>query len=210
MKKMILISSIAVLLASCGGSDNGQLIGVQDRPIWNPEDPYGMVFIPQGSFNMGPSDQDVPFANVSQSKTVSVGAFYMDETEITNNEYRQFITWVRDSLIRKALANNGAEMLYYSKLTKMGANEVPVKDVNGRNMIDWDKKIRAPKDEAQALMFNQTKENAVYLDKSKRLDGRKVFDATKFIYEYKVINFDNAAIKTKKNGEDNRLDGIEN
>ena len=134
----------------------------------------------------------------------------MDETEITNNEYRQFITWVRDSLIRKALANNGAEMLYYSKLTKMGANEVPVKDVNGRNMIDWDKKIRAPKDEAQALMFNQTKENAVYLDKSKRLDGRKVFDATKFIYEYKVINFDNAAIKTKKNGEDNRLDGIEN
>ena len=207
---MILISSIAVLLASCGGSDNGQLIGVQDRPIWNPEDPYGMVFIPQGSFNMGPSDQDVPFANVSQSKTVSVGAFYMDETEITNNEYRQFITWVRDSLIRKALANNGAEMLYYSKLTKMGANEVPVKDVNGRNMIDWDKKIRAPKDEAQALMFNQTKENAVYLDKSKRLDGRKVFDATKFIYEYKVINFDNAAIKTKKNGEDNRLDGIEN
>ncbi len=210
MKKMILISSIAVLLASCGGSDNGQLIGVQDRPIWNPEDPYGMVFIPQGSFNMGPSDQDVPFANVSQSKTVSVGAFYMDETEITNNEYRQFITWVRDSLIRKALANNGAEMLYYSKLTKMGANEVPVKDVNGRNMIDWDKKIRAPKDEAQALMFNQTKENAVYLDKSKRLDGRKVFDATKFIYEYKIINFDNAAIKTKKNGEDNRLDGIEN
>ena len=210
MKKMILISSIAVLLASCGGSDNGQLIGVQDKPIWNPEDPYGMVFIPQGSFNMGPSDQDVPFANVSQSKTVSVGAFYMDETEITNNEYRQFITWVRDSLIRKALANNGAEMLYYSKLTKMGANEVPVKDVNGRNMIDWDKKIRAPKDEAQALMFNQTKENAVYLDKSKRLDGRKVFDATKFIYEYKVINFDNAAIKTKKNGEDNRLDGIEN
>ena len=210
MKKMILISSIAVLLASCGGSDNGQLIGVQDRPIWNPEDPYGMVFIPQGSFNMGPSDQDVPFANVSQSKTVSVGAFYMDETEITNNEYRQFITWVRDSLIRKALANNGAEMLYYSKLTKMGANEVPVKDVNGRNMIDWDKKIRAPKDEAQALMINQTKENAVYLDKSKRLDGRKVFDATKFIYEYKVINFDNAAIKTKKNGEDNRLDGIEN
>ena len=209
--KYILLSTLAIILSACsGGSGTGELIGVQKRQIFNPTDPYGMVFIPQGSFIMGPSDQDVPFANVSQSKTVSVGAFYMDETEITNNEYRQFITWVRDSLIRKALANNGAEMLYYSKLTKMGANEVPVKDVNGRNMIDWDKKIRAPKDEAQALMFNQTKENAVYLDKSKRLDGRKVFDATKFIYEYKVINFDNAAIKTKKNGEDNRLDGIEN
>ena len=204
MKKIILISSIAVLLASCGGSDNGQLIGVQDRPIWNPEEPYGMVFIPQGSFNMGPSDQDVPFANVSQSKTVSVGAFYMDKTEITNNEYRQFIEWVRDSLIRKQLANNGADQLYYSKMTQLGANEIPVKDNNGFNVIDWDKKIRPPKDPAQSVIFNKNKENAVYLDKSKRLDGRKAFDATKFNYQYKVVNLDNAAIKTTKNGEDNR------
>ena len=29
--------------------------------------------------------------------TVSVKAFYMDETEITNGEYRQFVNWVRDS-----------------------------------------------------------------------------------------------------------------
>ena len=100
MKKIILISSVVALLGACAGSGNGELIGVQDRPVWNPEDPYGMVYIPQGSFTMGPSDQDVPFANISQSKTVSVGAFYMDETEITNNEYRQFTNWVRDSIVR--------------------------------------------------------------------------------------------------------------
>ena len=35
---------------------------------------------------------------VTQHKTVSVAAFYIDETEITNNEYRQFVTWVRDSI----------------------------------------------------------------------------------------------------------------
>ena len=70
MKKIILISFIAALLSACGGSSNGELIGIQDRQIWNPTDPYGMVYIPQGSFNMGPSDQDVPFANVSQTKTV--------------------------------------------------------------------------------------------------------------------------------------------
>ena len=58
---------------------------------------------------MGPSDQDVPFANVSQSKTVSVGAFYMDETEITNNEYRQFTIWVRDSLAHVILGEAGIE-----------------------------------------------------------------------------------------------------
>ena len=47
------------------GTGNGELTGDQDRLVWNPTDPYGMVFIPQGSFIMGPSDQDVPFANVS-------------------------------------------------------------------------------------------------------------------------------------------------
>ena len=100
MKKIIIISSVVIFLASCGGSGNGELIGMQKRATWNPTDPYGMVYIPQGSYNMGPSDQDVPFANVSQSKTVSVGAFYMDDTEITNNEYRQFTNWVRDSILR--------------------------------------------------------------------------------------------------------------
>ena len=69
MKKIILLSSIVALLSACGGSGNGELIGVQNRAIWNPTDPYGMVFIPQGSFNMGPSDQDVPFANVSSENS---------------------------------------------------------------------------------------------------------------------------------------------
>ena len=39
-------------LASCGSSDRGELVGVQDRPTWYPNDPYGMVYIPQ-SFTMG-------------------------------------------------------------------------------------------------------------------------------------------------------------
>ena len=95
-----------VFIYGCGGSGNGELIGVQDRPIWNPTDPYGMVFVPQGSFNMGPGYQDVPYANARKSKTVSVAAFYMDETEITNNEYRQFVFWVRDSIAHVILAND--------------------------------------------------------------------------------------------------------
>ena len=42
--------------------------------------------------------QDAP------TKTVSVRSFYMDETEITNSEYRQFVFWVRDSILRYKLA----------------------------------------------------------------------------------------------------------
>ena len=70
---------------------------MQDRKVWNPTDPYGMVYSSR-KFYDGPSDQDVPFANTSQARKISVGAFYMDETEITNNEYRQFTNWVRDSI----------------------------------------------------------------------------------------------------------------
>ena len=109
MKRILFFGLIITILSSCGNSGNGELIGIQDRAIWQPMDPYGMVFIPQGSFVMGPSDQDVPFANVTAAKMVSVGAFYMDETEITNNEYRQFTNWVRDSIARRILGDAGIE-----------------------------------------------------------------------------------------------------
>ncbi len=103
MKRILFFILISVILFSCGGSGNGELVGAYDRVTWNPTDPYGMVFVPQGSFMMGPSEQDVPFANVSTNQRASVGAFYMDETEITNNEYRQFENWVVDSIIRTEL-----------------------------------------------------------------------------------------------------------
>jgi len=103
MKNLIIAISAVILLSSCGGGNRGQLVGVQGREKWYQADPYGMVFIPQGSFNMGASDQDVPYSQITQSKTVAVHAFYMDNTEITNNEYRQFVYWVRDSMAHRLL-----------------------------------------------------------------------------------------------------------
>jgi len=88
---MVVLAALPIFLSSCGSSGNGQLIGVQNRIAWYQPDPYGMLYLPMGSYNMGPSDQDVPYASTAKSKTVSVQAFYMDETEITNNECRQFV-----------------------------------------------------------------------------------------------------------------------
>ena len=113
MKKYIGITIISIVLFGCGSSGNGELVGVQKRSVWNPTTPYGMVYVPQGSYVMGPSDQDVPFANVTSAKTVSVGAFYLDETEITNNEYRQFTNWVRDSILRYHLMEQLPEYEYF-------------------------------------------------------------------------------------------------
>nr|MDQ3101839.1 SUMF1/EgtB/PvdO family nonheme iron enzyme [Bacteroidota bacterium] len=101
MVRPIIYLGVIGLLASCGRGGQGQLIGVQQRPSWYQIDPYGMNYIPMGSFVMGPSDQDVPYAMVAKSKTVSVQAFYIDQTEITNNEYRQFVFYVRDSIAKR-------------------------------------------------------------------------------------------------------------
>lgn len=38
-------------------------------------------------------------------KDVSVDGFWMDETEITNSEYKQFVAYVRDSILRTRLAD---------------------------------------------------------------------------------------------------------
>ena len=104
MKKFIAFTAILTLLISCGKiSDKGELVGVKGAK-WFPEKPYGMTLVPGGSFIMGKSDGDVANVGDATTKTVTVRSFYMDETEITNREYREFVEWVKDSTIRVRLA----------------------------------------------------------------------------------------------------------
>ena len=202
MKKIILVTLIIATLYGCGGSGNGELIGSQNRQIWNPTDPYGMVFIPQGSYNMGPSDQDVPFANVSQSKTVSVGAFYMDETEITNNEYRQFTNWVKDSILRKQLAEMKFDDPEYVMLDE---NDMPIEDAYGKPLINWKGKINMDDMDVRSIL------EEMYLTGSEVFDGRvKEFDTRKFTYKYQVLDLKTASLKSKReNGAKGETDRSE-
>ncbi|MCM4156278.1 gliding motility lipoprotein GldK [Gramella sp. AN32] len=103
MKKYFSLIAVLALLSSCGGGDRGQLVGVEGKK-WNPEKPFGMTLIPGGSFIMGKSDDDIAGNLNAPPKTVTVRSFYMDETEITNSEYRQFVENVRDSIVRVNLA----------------------------------------------------------------------------------------------------------
>jgi len=103
MKKVFSIVALVSFLASCGGGTQGQLVGVKGKK-WHSEKPYGMTTVPGGSFIMGKSDDDIAGLNNAPTKTVTVRSFYMDETEITNAEYRQFVVWTRDSVIRQRLA----------------------------------------------------------------------------------------------------------
>ena len=187
MKKIFLISSIVTILMSCGSSGNGELVGVQQREFWNPTDPYGMVFIPQGSFVMGPSDQDVPFANVSASKRVSVGAFYMDETEITNNEYRQFTNYVRDSLAHIILGEAGIEG-HLIEEDEFGNFLDPAR-------INWKTKIRWNDQEVREIL-----EEEMYLSSNERYNSLREFDTRKYNYQYEVLDLQDASNKSNREG----------
>ena len=103
MKKFIALAAIVALMSSCNSGDRGELVGVKGKK-WLPEKPYGMTLIPGGAFVMGKSGDDFVSVNDAPTKTVTVRSFYMDETEITNSEYRQFVEWVRDSTVRLRLA----------------------------------------------------------------------------------------------------------
>ena len=115
MKNILLILITAAALFSCTAGPQGELVGVYPREQWIQVNPYGMNYIHLGSYTMGPSDQDVPFAMNTRSKTVTMPAFYIDVHEISNNEYRQFCEWVKDSLYRNTLAEDDNEDYFFAE-----------------------------------------------------------------------------------------------
>lgn len=186
LKKLALLGAVATLFIGCNNGNMGQLVGVPNRPKWYQPDPYGMVYIPMGSFNMGPSDQDVPNNFTAQSKTVSVQAFYMDQTEITNNEYRQFVEHVKDSIARRLLGDNGLDADFFINeedyedwYIAIGTPDPPV--LNYRTKIRW---FEAEQAEILQEMFYQANE---------RFYGVRDIDTRKLIYEYYWIDYRAAA-----------------
>jgi formylglycine-generating enzyme len=133
---------------------------------------------------MGPSDLDVPYAQTSQSKTVSVQAFYMDDTEITNNEYRQFVYWVRDSIARRLLGDEDEET--YLITTDQYGEDIDPPLINWGAKLRWDKpEVR----EATAEMF---------LPENERFYRRREIDTRKLDYEYYWIDLREAAKRSNR------------
>jgi sulfatase modifying factor 1 len=103
MNKALVFALFTLIIYSCGSNDRGELTGVKYKKKWFSEKPFGMALIPGGSFTMGKQDQDVIGTMSTPTKTVTIRPYYMDETEITNNEYKEFVFWVRDSIVRTRL-----------------------------------------------------------------------------------------------------------
>ncbi len=161
---------VTLLITSCGRRESGQLIGVQDRPAWKGINPYGMVYIPSGHLHVGQNDQDIFSSHIQKPKSVSVVGFFMDDTEITNNEYRQFVEFVRDSVARVKLD-------MWREVDEKG-NEY----LDKTQPIDWS-------DDMLDDMFYQG---------DMAFDGKREFNNELLIYRYQWIDWNKAASRAEK------------
>ncbi len=196
MNKILLLGTLLVLvLVGCKSGSNGELVGVPNRPSWFEPVPNGMAYVPPGAFQFGQNEQDVPFALTSQPKTVSIDPFWMDITEITNNEYRQFVFWVRDSIAMRLCVQNGltdfqleedVEAVDPEFYDPSDPNEVHLNWKNRKNL--W--KGKDP-ELTQAI-------NDMYYSKQDALYGKKELNSHMLVYEYYYVDLYQAAKKENR------------
>lgn len=187
MKKGLFASSIllsAVILTACMSSKNsnanavgGEVVGAGGASISEPA-PYGMVLVKRGSLKMGTDKTDSLWGKQMPEREISVDAFWMDETEVTNSKYRQFVMWVRDSILRERLADAGYEE-YRIEEDKNGDPVTP--HLNWAKALPW----KNPDEDEEAIL------ESVY--KYHPFDGSKMLDASQMNYKYEVFDYAMAA-----------------
>lgn len=197
MTKKNLIIIALVLLIIIAARPVGELNGITKKTKrFQEENPYGMVFVKRGSFIMGANDQSAIGSLSDKSINVTVDAFWMDATEITNNEYKQFVYWVRDSIAMRMLINSNA--LGYQKLTTYNNRENPLDNLSPDELakvpLNWKAKIpwSSKDDTVKAVLgrFYFFSENAI---------GRSnQMNPTILTYKYEWINYDQAALPGNK------------
>jgi sulfatase modifying factor 1 len=198
MNKFLLFLIAPVLLAGCNMDSQGDLIGVQQREYWTQENPFGMNYIHFGSFTMGPSDQDVPYALNTRAKTVTIPAYYMDIHEISNNEYRQFVNYVRDSLFLNTLYENDDERFGYAENDE--GKELD-RFIDKGYILKWNEPIDWTEEDVFDILYDE-----YFLQGSDRYYNRREIDTRKLNYRYTWFNLEMASDKDPNKRDDQLSD----
>lgn len=180
---LVLVSSCA----SAGSNNNGELNGEALEP-YQEQLPYGMVYVPSGSFSMGANDQSSFFITSKQNKQVNVETFWMDDTEITNGEYRQFVKWLKDYYVRLRIYQEqiGEEPDMYAKQTDEG-DIVFLDEDNDIPELDMTMKIDSKDPEIKSFIDTLFSVRNQY-------DGAAL-DISKFNYTYTELDLIQASKK---------------
>ena len=196
MKRFIILLPIVTLLFSCGrpgiGSMGGELTGVPVGKVWDEPTPYNMVLVNRGSITMGPGEIDSLWGIDIPTRGVSVDNFWMDETEITNSQYKQFVHWVRDSIIRERIADPRYAGDDFYKITEDAYGDPVTPRLNWSIPIPWS---RNTEEEEAAI-------NSLYV--THPITGQKMLDAAQLNFRYEWFD---AAEAARRQQELNRVQG---
>ena len=183
--------TVLLLIASCAGSKlasssgrGGEVVGVGGKTFSEPT-PYGMTLVKRGFLKMGIENEDSLWGKQTPVKEISVDGFWMDETEITNSQYKQFVKWVRDSILRTRLADPayGGDETYMITEDKNGHPIGP--------FIDWKKSLpRKPDEDEQRAIESLYETNPV--------TGEKMLDWRQMNYRYEIYDYTAAALRRNR------------
>ncbi|MDO5446244.1 MAG: SUMF1/EgtB/PvdO family nonheme iron enzyme [Prevotellaceae bacterium] len=187
--KILLCAATTMLLTACFSSKNvtstgGEVTGASGASFSEPA-PFGMVRIDRGSLKMGIEKKDSLWGRETPVREISVDGFWMDETEVTNSEYRQFVNWVRDSIIRERLADPafGGDETYKIEEDKEGNPITPY--------LNWKKPIpRKPNEDQLRAIESMYVTNPV--------TGERLLDASQMNYRYEIYDYTAAALRKNR------------
>ncbi len=153
-----------------------------------------MVYIPGGSFFMGASDEQVDNNLMNHKKRVSISSFWMDRTEVTNEQYHRFVNYVADSL--KYLAKAKQDIYFVDPLDTLTVNWGLVATIN--------KSLARP-----ASKLDQTKNENTFQQLWLPVADREIknvftIDNKKLFYRSTIVDLKRAAL------ESNSFDGLKN
>ncbi len=163
----------------------GEVTGVGNGRGFTEPTPYGMTMVNRGSLRMGIDSNDSLWGNVAPVKDISVDGFWMDETEVTNSKYRQFVMWVRDSILRTRLADpayGGDETFLITE----DQNHDPIPP-----RINWKKPLPRKPNEDQQRAYE-----SLYI--TNPVTGEKLIDASQLIYRYEIYDYTTAALRRNR------------
>lgn len=153
--------SAMILLSGCGkdvsnstgwNNNDPKNGGFEVQPYGEQETGPGLILVEGGRFTMGQNEQDVMYDWDSKPRTMSVSSFYMDETEIRNIDWREYVYWLSrvfgqsyPEVIKKALPDTLAwrdELAYNEEYVDWyyrhpAYNEYPVVGVNWLQATDY-------------------------------------------------------------------------
>ncbi len=183
--------TLALVLTSCFGGKltqstrGGEVTGTGGGRAFQEPTPYGMTMVNRGSLRMGLEKKDTLWGTNTSTKEISVDGFWMDEHEVSNAKYKQFVMWVRDSIIRTRLADPayGGDETYMITEDKNGDPVTP--------HLNWKKALpRKPnEDELRAIESVYTINPAT---------GEKMLDASQLNYRYEVYDYVTAALRKNR------------